>query len=221
MKNRRIPLACCLPIVVVTLTGCQQSSSSPVPEASSLLAPSVDTAAKGDAAKPIRILSGQLIFDRATETHSIDLKGTQGLRLAMTVVDSLAFFAPTLDCLPCVPGDVVRVDAFLVGSSLAGGWQLRGKTFTVGVGQTEPGAGPGAGLQFTGGTVVLPPIPEDQTAVLSAPFEFTGTLFTGDFTTPADTLIGQGVATLHFGIEPLSPGEFGWRTARVVYEFTH
>ena len=217
MKNRRIPLACCLPIVVVTLTGCQQSSSSPVPEASSLLAPSVDTAAKGDAAKPIRILSGQLIFDRATETHSIDLKGTQGLRLAMTVVDSLAFFAPTLDCLPCVPGDVVRVDAFLVGSSLAGGWQLRGKTFTVGVGPTDPGAG----LQFTGGTVVLPPIPEDQTAVLSAPFEFTGTLFSGDFTAPAETLTGQGVATLHFGVEPLSPEDFAWSTTRVVYDFTH
>jgi hypothetical protein len=219
MKNRRIPLACCLPIVVVTLTGCQQSSSGPVPEDASLLAPSVDTAAKGDATKPIRILSGQLIFDRATDTHSIDLKGTQGLRLAMTVVDFLAFFAPTLDCLPCVPGDVVRVDAFLVGSSLAGGWQLRGKTFSVGD-PMDP-TGPGAGLQFTGGTVVLPPIPEDQTAVLSAPFEFTGTLFSGDFTTPAETLIGQGVATLHFGVEPLSPGEFGWRTTRVVYEFTH
>jgi hypothetical protein len=219
MKNRRIPLAFCLPIVFLTLTGCQQSSSNPVPENASLLAPSVDTAARGDAAKPIRILSGQLIFDRATDTHSIDLKGTQGLRLAVTVVDPLAFFAPTFDCDPCLPGAVVRLDAILVGLSLAGGWQLRGKTHRIGGGLLDPAAG----LQFTGGTVVLPPISEDRTAALSAPFEFTGTLFApegGEFTA-AETLIGQGVATVHFGVIPLGPGQFAWRTTRADYEFTH
>ena len=216
MKTRRIALASCMPIVLVVLTGCQQSSR-PIRDDASLLAPSVDTAAKGDATKPIRILSGQLIFDLATDTFSIDLKGTQGLRLAVTVTDPLAFFAPTLDCLPCMPGAAVRVDAVLVGGSLAGGWQLRGKTFTIGFEPTDPGAG----LQFTGGTVVLPPIPEDQTAVLSAPFEFTGTLFSGDFTAPAETLTGRGVATLTFGVEPLVPGQFAWRTTRAVYDFTH
>jgi hypothetical protein len=216
MKNRRLAFASCLPVVLVVLTGCQQNSTAIRGDAS-LLAPSVETDARGDATKPIRILSGQLIFDRATDTFSIDLKGTQGLRLAMTVVDALAFFAPTLDCRPCQPGAVVRVDAFLVGSSLAGAWQLRGKTFTVGVGPTDPGAG----LQFTGGAVVLPPIPEDQTTVLSAPFEFTGTLFSGDFTAPAETLTGQGVATVHFGVEPMSPEDFAWSTTRAVYEFTH
>jgi hypothetical protein len=216
MKNRRIPLACCLPIVVVALTGCQQSSSSPVPEDASLLAPSIETDARGDDAKPIRILSGQLIFDRPTETFSIDLKGTQGLRLAVTVTDPAAFFAPILDCEPCLPGAAVRLDAFLVGLSLAGGWQLRGKAYTTG-----SLLDPAAGLQFTGGPVVVPPIPDDQTATLAAPFEFTGTLFAPESGEPAEPLIGQGVATLHFGVTPLVPGEFGWRTVRAVYNFTH
>ena len=216
MKNLRIAFASCMPVVLVVITGCQRISPAPGADAS-LLAPSIETDARGDAAKPIRILSGQLIFDRLADTFSIDLKGTQGLRLDITVTDPLAFFAPTLDCRPCQPGEVVRVDAFLVGLSLAGGWQLRGKTFTIGGDLTDPGAQ----LRFTGGTVVLPPIPEDRTAVLSAPFEFTGTLFSGDFTAPAETLTGQGVATLHFGVEPLSPEDFAWSTTRVVYDFTH
>jgi hypothetical protein len=216
MKNLRITFASCLPIVLVVSGGCEQKSTA-IGEDASLLAPSVETDARGDAAKPIRILSGQLIFDLATDTFSIDLKGTHGLRLAVTVTDPLAFFAPTLDCLPCMPGAVVRVDAILVGGSLAGSWRLRGKTFTIGFEPTDPGAG----LQFTGSTVVLPPIPEDRTVVLSAPFEFTGTLFSGDFTAPAETLTGQGVATLTFGVEPLTPGQFVWRTTRAVYDFAH
>jgi hypothetical protein len=218
MESRHIALASCLPALLLLLTGCQQSSR-PISAEGLLLAPSVDTAARDDANKPIRILSGQLIFDRATDTHSIDLKGTQGLRLEVTVVDDLAFFAPTLDCDPCLPGAVVRVDAVLVGSSLAGGWKLRGKTTRIASGPFDPGAG----LQFTGGSVVLPPLAEGQTAVLSAPFEFTGTLFApeGPVFTPAETLIGQGIATLHFGVVPLGPGQFAWRTMRAVYDFTH
>ena len=218
MKNLRIAFASCMPIVLVVITGCQRNSAAPGADAS-LLAPSIETDARGDAAKPIRILSGQLIFDRLTETFSIDLKGTQGLRLAVTVTDPLAFFAPTLGCEPCLPGAVVGVDALLIGTSLAGGWQLRGKPFRIGGGLFDPAAG----LQFTGGTVVLPPLSQGQPAVLSAPFEFTGTLFApeGPEFTAAETLIGQGVATLHFGFTPLAPGEFGWRTTRVVYDFTH
>ena len=154
-----------------------------------------------------------------TATHSIDLKGTQGLRLNMTVVDPLAFFAPTLACDPCLPGAVVGLDAIFVGPSLAGGWQLRGKTVSVGVGLFDPAAG----LQFTGGAVVVPPIPASRTAALSAPFEFTGTLFVpeGQQFTAAETLVGQGVATLQFGVVPLGPGQVAWRTTRAVYEFTH
>jgi hypothetical protein len=202
------------PIVIVSVAGCQQSSSGGQLDPSPVL-PSADATAKDDRVKSSRILSGQLVYDRAADIYSIDLKGTQGLRVDVEVIDDLAFFGPRSDCTPCNPGGGrVRVAATLVDSSVAGRIDLRGKTYVLGTGPSDPVAA----LEFSGEGVVLPP-PTPEPVQLTAPFQFTGRVAVpqADGSTDIHFMTGQGVATLNFETLDFAPEL--WQTTRAVYEF--
>jgi hypothetical protein len=214
--NNRTALAYVAPILIASFISCQQSPSSPNREVS-LLAPSLDADAKGEGAKPIRILSGQLIWDRATGAFPIEVKGTHGLRLDLLVRDHIAFFLPKLECEPCEPRGRVGLDAQFIDTALSGSARLQGKTYQLGQDVSD------ARVAFysTGEGVVMPPVTEGQTLELTAPFEVTGTLFlpAGPGETIAHPFAGDGVATLHFAARLLAPGLPAWYSTRAVYDF--
>ena len=215
--NKRIALTYLSPILFASLIGCQQSGTSADRDATSPLAPSLEAAAKDDNAKPIRILSGQLIYDRATGAFPIELKGTQGLRLEVVVRDHLAFFVPRLDCEPCAPGSRVRLDGMFIDTSLTGSVRLHGKTYQLGQGLSDARLA----IEFTGDGVVTPTATEGQTVELTAPFEVTGIVFipVGAGSPAEHPFAGEGVATLSFAATVLAPGQVWWVSTRAVYDF--
>lgn len=207
-----------LPIAVLAVAGCGQSDAGAQLDASPV-APSVDSAIKDDAGKPSRITSGQLVYDRAANVFSFDLKGTQGLRVNVRVTDNLAYFEPRSACTPCNPGGGrVGVAAVLVDSSLAGSIDLRGKTYVLGTGPSDAVAR----LDFFGEGVVLPPATPDGVQ-LTAPFEFAGMVSVpqADGSSITYTMTGQGVATLDFETTEFDQLGLIYHTARAVYEFQH
>jgi hypothetical protein len=128
--NTRIAFAYLSPILIASLVGCQQSGRTPEREGPFPFAPAPEWEAKGEGAKPIRILSGQLIYDRATGAFPIEMKGTQGLRLEVVVRDG--FFVPRLDCAPCEPGSQIGLDGMFIDTGLTGSVRLQGKTYQLG-----------------------------------------------------------------------------------------
>ena len=217
MNTNRPSLVCLVSIALVFLAGCEKSpSTAGFGIGSSPAAPS-DSAAKGGEGKSIRVLSGRLIYDGADHI-SIELKGTHGLRAEIVVRDPIAGFGPRSGCIPCEPGDRVRLDAALIDSSISGTVRLQGTEYRLGTGPSDPTAH----LEFFGEGVVLPPIAA-QGVDLTAPFEFAGGIFVPeeDGTTSHQEFTGQGVATVRFAVFDLGLGFFAWRTAAAVYEFAH
>lgn len=200
--------------VSLIFAACQQSASAPAGEVVTPLAPSLEKRVD-DREKTARIISGQLVF--AGNTQSIDLKGTQGIRLVGAVLEPIVNLQPFISCLPCEPGAPISLDGRIVGLSLAGTVTLRGATYAIGSGLFDAGAD----LRFSGDGVVAPPM-ADHPVQLSAAVQLSGgepiepsTLFT-----PVDPdgqpFTGQGVVTMVF---ERVPGTDLWQITSAVYEF--
>ena len=215
MKRNCSSIGFLLSIGLVACAGCEKSPSTAAFDVNSPVSPSGSAVKDG---KSARVLSGQVTYDRPTDRISVEMKGTHGLRAEIIVTDSLANFGPRSGCLPCEPGDRVRLDAVLIDSSISGTVRLQGQEYRLG---TAPFA-PTAHLEFFGEGVILPPIAADGVE-LTAPFQFTGGIFVpeGDGTTSHPEFTGQGVATVRFAVLDLGEGFFGWRTASAVYDFRH
>lgn len=201
--------------VPLVITGCQQSASTPEGEIVPLLAPSLDKRVE-DREKTIRIVSGQLVFDKTTQTQSIDLKGTQGMRLVATVLESIIDISPFTQCVPCEPGTRITPAGLLVGTSLSGTATLRGTTYGLGSGPYDAGAY----VLFSGDAVIAPPIADQPVQVSAAvqlsrdtPFEPSQLLIPGLGGQP---FTGQGVLTVEF---QKLPGTLLWNITRAVYAF--
>ena len=126
------------------------------------------------------------------------------------------------DCQPCLPGDPVRLEGILSGSSLTGTVTFRGQTYGLG------GSGnfdAGAHLLFTGEGLVMPSFTADGTVALEAPFGLTGVLSIPG-SPPAGVatqyaLSGQGLASLTFEERFAAPEVPVWFIRSVVFSFSH
>jgi hypothetical protein len=194
---------------------CEQSASR-IPSAT-LTGPSTDEAAKTD--QPIRILSGQLVYDRSSSGAPwIDVKGTKSFRLSSTFEGPIG---PVANC-PCAPGDRVRLDSMAIGLDVRGTVTQHGKTYDRigGSGQDDPGLL----LEFKGEGFIAPPFTDAATAEMSAPFTFSGTFSyypDGPFRpSVVETLTGSGVATVRLSKLGFGPELAVWEVATAVFDFT-
>ena len=125
-------------------------------------------------------------------------------------------FGPSITCLPCLPGDVISLQAHWDGNDLGGTATFEGATYTQ-VGSLAPGHAIGS-VTFTG-SAVAPPM-EGLTATVIAPFLFQGRFsFPPSATTAAATaaLTGSGTATIVLGRQNLDVAVWSYRSA--AYEF--
>lgn len=121
-------------------------------------------AAPQSAAEPIQITSGSM--DVGTLGGPISLVG-EGFTFDGFVRLGIS---PVLECRPCLPGDVLSLNALWTGSDVAGDLVLNGVTFeNVGSLSSQTGQV----LEFSGSAGTVPAL-EGLTATLSAPFSFTG-----------------------------------------------
>jgi len=196
--------------------GCERAASS-LP-GTTVTGPSTDEAAKTD--KLIRILSGQLVYDRSSSRPPlIDVKGTRSFRLSSTFEGPIG---PVDACRPCAPGDRVRLDSTAIGLDVRGTVTLHGKTYDRigGAGQFDPGIG----LEFKGEGFIAPPFTDAATVELSAPFTFSGTFsyYPDGPSMPSvtETLTGSGIATVRLSKLVYGPGLAVWELAEAVFDFT-
>ena len=133
MKHRLLSMSLLL-LLAMWWGGCEQSPSGIRND--TLTGPSTDEAAK--TGNLIRILSGQLVYESDARPPLIDLKGTRSFRLSSTFEGPIG---PFDSCLPCAPGDPIRLDSIAVGLDVRGAVTLHGKTYEPigGAGQFEPG----------------------------------------------------------------------------------
>ena len=214
MKHRLLSLSL-LPLFAMWWGGCEQSPSG-TDSNGALTGPSAYEAAK--TGNLIRILSGQLVYELDARPPLIDLKGTRSFRLDSTFEGPIG---PFDSCLPCVPGDPIRLDSFASGVDVRGSVTLHGKTYEP-IGGLGPGD-PGVLLEFKGEEFTAPPFTDAATVEMSAPFTFSG-IFSyhpdGPSTASVETLTGRGIATVR--LKKLD-SEFGpslWLFADAVYDFT-
>ena len=196
--------------------GCERAASS-LP-GTTVTGPSTDEAAKTD--KLIRILSGQLVYDRSSSRPPlIDVKGTRSFRLSSTFEGPIG---PVDACRPCAPGDRVRLDSTAIGLDVRGTVTLHGKTYDRigGAGQFDPGIA----LEFKGEGFIAPPFTDAATVELSAPFTFSGTFsyYPDGPSMPSvtETLTGSGIATVRLSKLVYGPGLAVWELAEAVFDFT-
>jgi hypothetical protein len=217
MKQRLLSMSL-LMLSAMWWGGCEQTASG-IPS-STLTGPSADEAAK--TGNLIRILSGQLVSDRSSPgVPLIDLKGTRSFRLSSTFEGALG---PFNSCLPCAPGDPIRLDSIASGLDVRGSVTLHGKTYDP-IGGFNPGD-PVVLLEFKGEGFIAPPFSDAATAEMSAPFTFSG-IFSHYPDGPSmpsvtETLTGNGIATVRLGklVFGPEPPESVWEFAGVVYDFT-
>jgi hypothetical protein len=217
MKHRLLSMSM-LMLSTMWWGGCEQSASR-IP-ATTLTGPSSEgEAAKTD--KAIRILSGQLVYDRSSSrSPMIDLKGTRSFRLSSTFEGPIG---PVNSCSPCVPGDRVLLDSMAIGLDVRGTVTLHGKTYDrIGGAQPED---PGIGLEFKGEAFIAPPFTDAPTVAISAPFTFSGTFSyfpDGPFMPSVnETLTGRGIATVQLSKLVSGPEVAFWQAADVVFDFTN
>jgi hypothetical protein len=219
MKHRLLSMSLLL-LLAMWWGGCEQSPSGIRND--TLTGPSTDAAAK--TGNLIRILSGQLVFDRSNAgIPGIDLKGTKSFRLSSSFEGPIG---PFNSCMPCVPGDPIWLDSNALGSDVRGAVTLHGKTYEP-IGGAEPGA-PGVLLEFKGDELVAPPFTDAATAEMSAPFTFSGifSYYPDGPSMPSvtETLTGNGIATVRLGklaYAPELPELTVWVFAGAVYDFTN
>jgi hypothetical protein len=197
--------------------GCEQFSSGIGNSNSTLTGPSADEAAK--TGNLIRILSGQLVYESTARPPLIDLKGTRSFRLSSTFEGPIG---PFDSCLPCAPGDPIRLDSMAVGLDVRGTVTLHGKTYDRlgGLGPDDPGLL----LEFKGEEFIAPPFTDAATAEMSAPFTFSGifSYYPDGPSMPSvtETLTGRGIATVRLKKLDFGPGLAVWLFADAVYDFT-
>ena len=215
MKQNRLLSISMLMLSTMWWGGCEQSASPH--STTTLTGPSSGEAAKSD--KAIRILSGQLVYDRSSSrSPSIDLKGTRSFRLSSTFEGPVG---PVSSCSPCVPGDRISLDSIAVGLDVRGAVTLHGKTYDPigGSGQFDPGIA----LELEGESFIAPPFGNAATVEMSAPFTFSGTFSyfpDGPFTPGAtETLIGRGIVTVRLSKLVFGPEEAYWQVTDVVFDF--
>ena len=195
--------------------GCEQTASGIRND--TLTGPSADEAAK--TGNLIRILSGQLVYEASARPPLIDLKGTRSFRLSSTFEGPIG---PFNSCLPCEPGDPIRLDSFASGLDVRGTVTLHGTTYDRigGVGPSDPGIV----LEFQGEGFIAPPFTDAATAEMSAPFTFSGTFsyYPDGPSMPnvTETLTGSGIATVRLRKLESEFGPALWLFADAVYDFT-
>ena len=219
MRAPAVALTCAA--LTLATAGCGEDSRSQLDPAVAMpLAPS-PLAVNSDNMPTTKILSGQLVFDRAPSRRSIELKGTQGLRVSGSFLSAVVL-EPVSKCEPCVPGDIIPVNAYISNGDFPGTARLQGKTYSMGGGGNFDAS---ATLAITGGQVTMPPITADSTVTLAAPFQLvSGGLTHSHLTVPGESprwLTGGGIATLQFQSQQAGPGEYVWLTMKAVYDFGH
>ena len=211
MKHRLLSMSL-LMLSALWWGGCEQSRSAIRHD--TITGPSTDEAAKTD--QPIRILSGQLAYDRSSSRAPwIDLKGTKSFRLSSTFEGPIG---PVASC-PCAPGARVRLDSMAVGLDVRGTVTQHGKTYDRigGSGQDDPGVR----LEFKGEGFIAPPFTDAATVEMSAPFTFSGTFsYYPDgplMPSVVETLTGSGIATVR--LSKLFGSDL-WDVVSAVFDFT-
>ena len=213
MKHRLLSMSL-LMLSAMWWGGCEKTTSGIRND--TLTGPSADEAAK--TGNLIRILSGQLVYESDARPPLIDLKGTRSFRLSSTFEGPIG---PFDSCLPCAPGDPIRLNSFASGFDVRGAVTLHGKTYEP-IGGGQPGD-PGVLLEFKGEELIAPPFTDAATAEMSAPFTFSG-IFSyhpdDPFTASVETLTGSGIATVRLRKLVSGPGLDLWVFADAVYDFT-
>jgi len=100
----------------------------------------------------------------------------------------------------CRPGDMLSLAAGWNGVDFGGTATIDGSTFLVGLITSTTGA---AGAHFVG-TWTAPPFTGATTAIVTAPFTFTGGLaYPDSFLLPEESLVGSGIATIRLAWNPI------------------
>ena len=219
MRLSAVAFACAASMVATTACG-GDSRSALDPAVATRLAPS-PLAVNSGSVPAIKILSGQLVFDRAAYRRSIELKGTHGLRLSGDFATAVVLDSVN-KCEPCVPGDIIPVNAYISNGDFPGTATLQGKTYSMGgLGVFDASAT----LDITGGQVTMPPITAGSVVTLSTSFELvSGGLTHSHLTVSGESprwLTGGGIATLQFQSVQAGPGEYVWLIMKAVYDFGH
>lgn len=145
---------------------------------------------------------------------TLEISGDRAFTLTAFVSSADGVYGPIVCADGCRPGDPLSIRGVWLGTSLQDATvTLDGITYTN---VTSTSSLTGAGVEFTGMTRL--PSTFAPSAVLSAPFTFTGSFFDG--TTPY-SLFGRGTATIFLETFEL-PQEFGtsWGVSRVQYAFS-
>lgn len=169
-------------------------------------------------ADPITITAGSLLVTGFSEVGSISLDGTRGFSLRSPVAPTEGAVLPINFCgfEGCLPGETIRLDAFLGGPALPGGViTVDGHTFED-IGSLSSIAS--IALDFQG-SLTLPAF-ADSPMVVSGAFTLAGLLSVLDAPELGGPLFGAGAAFL--SLVP-SPAESGlprtWVVDQVRYDF--
>jgi PEP-CTERM motif len=121
---------------------------------------------------------------------------------------------------PFQPGDTMPLAARWSGGDLLGGFTLDGVTYDMLGSFPFCGGNCGSGSVDFEGTAVAPPFGNDLTTSLVVPFTFSGNVMhlVAPFQTESDSLIGQGLATIHLS-KVAGPSGFLWLYTTASYDF--
>jgi hypothetical protein len=158
-----------------------------------------------------RVTSGTFTF--ASGLGEIHARGQSGFRIDARVDITGGIYNPESQCaeLECQPGTEVSLLAHWVGQDLNGPATLRGQDYVLG----REGEGGAMGIVTFDGSVILPDFNSSGTAVVTAPFTFTGQL-ESETTFEVEPLCGSGVATLQ--LSEATEGQ-AWRVTGATYQF--
>jgi len=123
--------------------------------------------------------------------------------------------SPVQTCRPCLPGDVLSLNAMWTGSDVAGDLVLNGVTFDVDGGLSSQS---GQVLEFSGSAGTVPAL-EGLTATLTGPFSFTGwfSLPVNNIDRVRVDLFGGGTASVF--LNRFSTDVNTWTSTRATYQF--
>jgi hypothetical protein len=158
-----------------------------------------------------RLTSGAFTF--ASGLGEIHAAGQSGFRIDARVDITSGVYDPESHCaeLDCQPGTELSLLAHWVGQGVGGSATLRGQDYVLGM----EGEGGGMAIVTFDGSVILPDFNSSRTAVVTAPFTFTGQL-ESETTFEVEPLSGSGVATLQ--LSEAAEGQ-AWRVTAATYQF--
>ena len=168
-------------------------------------------------ADPIRITAGGLTATGDSLQVSVELRSSPRDLVLTGIYGGRSvegIFRPG-DCQgTCQPGETLLLDARASAPSVSGAASIDGTTFPIGFGFGGPGGE--ASVDFTG-SWMAPAFTGASSATVTSPFLFEGFLFyPEEFQRAADTMFGQGTATLNLLWASESAG---WALERARYEF--